>query len=166
MEAIQKINKFIWILILTLVTISCTSETVFTNYKSVADNTWVLNEKVVFQFSITDTISKRNLFINIRNNKQYKYSNLFLITELVFPNKTKVIDTLQYKMASLNGKFLGNGFTEIKENKLFYKEEKVFPLSGEYSFNVRQAMRKSGFSESIEILEGITDVGFSIEKTK
>ena len=47
-----------------------------------------------------------------------------------------------------------------------YKEEKVFPFSGEYTFNVRQAMRKNGFSEGLKVLEGVTDVGFSIEKTK
>jgi gliding motility-associated lipoprotein GldH len=164
MEAIQKKNKFLSLLIITLVTISCTSDAVFTNYKSIANNSWILNEKVAFNFSIIDTITKRNLFINIRNNNDYKYSNLFLITELVFPNKTKVVDTLQYEMADPTGKFLGTGFTEIKENKLFYKEEKVFPISGEYSFNVRQAMRKNGNSQGLKTLEGITDVGFSIEK--
>tara|TARA_B110000091_G_scaffold200681_1_gene231621 strand:- start:3401 stop:3901 length:501 start_codon:yes stop_codon:yes gene_type:complete len=166
MEAIQKINKFLSLLIILLVAFSCTSEPVFTKYKSVPNSSWTLNEKVGFNFSIIDTVAKRNLFIHIRSNKEYKYSNLFLITELVFPNKTRVIDTLEYKMADPNGKFLGTGFTEIKENKLFYKEEKVFPFSGEYSFNVRQAMRKNGFSEGIKTLEGITDVGFSIEKTK
>jgi len=91
---------------------------------------------------------------------------LFLITELIFPNKTKVIDTLEYKMAAPDGSYLGTGFTEIKENTLFYKEEKVFPFSGVYTFNVRQAMRKNGFSEGLKALEGVTDVGFSIENTK
>lgn len=166
MEVIQKLNKFLSLLIIALVTISCTSDTVFIKYQPVANNAWELNEKIMFNFSVTDTVSKRNLYINIRNNKAYKYSNLFLITELVFPNKTKVIDTLQYEMADLTGKFLGKGFAEIKENKLFYKEEKVFPISGAYSFTIRQAMRKNGNSQGIKVLEGISDVGFSIEKTK
>ena len=47
-----------------------------------------------------------------------------------------------------------------------HKEEKVFRFSGEYTFNVRQAMRKNGFSEGLKALKGVTDVGFSIEKTK
>jgi len=159
-------NKFLSLLILLLVGYSCTSGPVFTKYKTVPNNAWILNEQVRFDFSITDTIAKRNLFIHIRSNNEYRYSNLFLITELVFPNKTKVIDTLEYKMTTPNGKYLGTGFTEVKENKLFYKEEKVFPFSGEYTFNVRQAMRKNGFSEGLKALEGVTDVGFSIEKTK
>lgn len=166
MEAIQKNNTFLSLLILLLVGYSCTSGAVFMKYKSIPNNAWVLNEPVRFDFSITDTIAKQNLFIHIRSNKEYKYSNLFLITELIFPNKTKVIDTLEYKMAAPDGSYLGTGFTEIKENTLFYKEEKVFPFSGAHTFNVRQAMRKNGFSEGLKALEGVTDVGFSIENTK
>jgi gliding motility-associated lipoprotein GldH len=77
-----------------------------------------------------------------------------------------VIDTLQYEMADASGKFLGNGFSEIKENKLFYKERKVFPISGNYSIEIRHAMRKNGAINAIENLNGIQDVGFSIEKIK
>jgi len=166
METIQKKNKILSLLILLLVAISCTSDVVYTHYVAIDNNSWDIDKKIPFNFSITDTISKQNVFINIRNNNDYKYSNLFLITELVFPNKTKVIDTLQYEMADRNGKFLGKGFTETKENKLFYKEEKVFPISGAYSFYVRQAMRKNGNAEGIKTLEGILSVGFSIEKIK
>ena len=164
MEAIQKKNKFLSLLILLLLGYSCTSGPVFTKFKAVPNNAWISNEHVRFDFSITDTIAKRNLFIHIRSNKEYRYSNLFLITELVFPNKTKVIDTLEYKMAAPNGKYLGTGFTEIKENKLFYKEEKVFPEPGKYVLNIRHAMRKSGEVNAIPFLEGVQDVGFSIEK--
>ena len=66
-------------------------------------------------------------------------------------------------MADKKGAFLGDGFTEIKENKLFYKEKKAFPISGKYIFNVRHAMRKNGKINSIPYLKGIQDVGFSIE---
>lgn len=166
MEVIQKVNKFLSLLILLLVGYSCTSGPLFTKYKAISNSVWVLNEHVSFDFSVTDTIAKRNLFIHIRSNKEYKYSNLFLITELVFPNKTRIIDTLEYKMAAPSGKYLGIGFTEVKENKLFYKEEKVFPVSGKYLFNIHHAMRKNGEVNSIPFLEGVQDVGFSIEKTE
>jgi gliding motility-associated lipoprotein GldH len=66
-------------------------------------------------------------------------------------------------MTDKTGRFLGEGFTEIKENKLFYKEKKAFPISGKYTFNVRHAMRKNGDVKPIEFLKGIQDVGFSIE---
>jgi gliding motility-associated lipoprotein GldH len=145
---------------------SCNDTTDFNQYKSIDTEGWKANEKMLFEFDVKDTILPKNLFINIRNNSEYEFSNLYVITELIFPNETVIIDTLQYEMADETGKFLGVGFTEIKENKLFYKEKKTFPVSGKYMFNVRHAMRKNGAINPIEFLKGIQDIGFSIEKVE
>lgn len=109
-------------------------------------------------------MTRNNLFINIRNNADYSFSNLFLITALEFPNGKKIVDTLEYEMTDVSGKFLGKGFTDIKENKLFYKENVVFLMSGDYSLTVSQAMRKNNEVDGIKMLDGIIDVGFRIEK--
>jgi gliding motility-associated lipoprotein GldH len=83
-----------------------------------------------------------------------------------FPNGEQVIDTLEYDMADAHGQFLGEGITEIKESKLFYKEGIRFPVSGNYSLEVFQAMRKNGEIEGVAKLSGNSDVGFRIEKNK
>lgn len=165
MEMIIRKNNYLIIIMILIFLTSCDSKNVFNQYQSIPNGSWEANHKINFNFTIEDTISKRNLFINLRNNKHYQFSNIYLITTLNFPNGTQIIDTLQYEMADATGKFLGSGFSDIKENKLFYKEEKTFPVSGSYSFEVYQAMRKNGQVTGIEFLEGITDVGFSIEKT-
>ena len=146
--------------------VSCSNHIEYTKYKSLPNASWEANKNISFEFDIKDTILPKNLFINIRNNNDYPFSNLYIITELNFPNGDKIIDTLQYEMADKSGKYLGKGFTEIKENKLFYKEEKVFPVSGKYVFKIHHAMRKNGEVNTIPFLEGIQDVGFSIEKRK
>ena len=143
--------------------ISCSNHIEFTKYKTIPNASWEANKNLLFEFDIEDTILPKSLFINIRNNKEYPFSNLYVITELSFPNGNRIIDTLQYEMADKSGKYLGKGFTEIKENKLFYKEEKVFPVLGKYVFNIHHAMRKNGEVNIIPFLEGIQDVGFSIE---
>lgn len=163
MTIILKKNSFLIILFSLFLLFSCNDKIDFNTYKSINNEGWKANEKVLFEFDVKDTLSPKNLFINIRNNNDYQYSNLYLITELIFPNETIVIDTLQYEMADETGEFLGTGFTEIKENKLFYKEKKTFPISGKYMFSVRHAMRKNGVINPIEFLKGIQEVGFSIE---
>ena len=163
METIQKNRSFIFLFI-SILMISCNDISEYNQYKTLVDRSWNANENINFNFEVTDTISPKNLFINIRNNNDYEFSNLYLITALKFPNNSTVIDTLQYEMADETGKFLGNGFSNIKENKLFFKEAKVFPVSGNYSLEIRQAMRKSGEVKPIESLTGIQEVGFSIEK--
>lgn len=146
--------------------VACNNSIEFTQYKSLTNTAWKANESISFEFKVTDTISPKNLFINIRNNKEYAYSNLYVITELNFPKGNKVIDTLHYEMADNTGKYLGEGFTDIKENKLFYKENKVFPEKGNYIFKIRHAMRKNGAISPIEFLEGLQDIGLSIEKSE
>lgn len=163
METIQK-NNFLIFLLFSVLMISCNDISEFNQYKTLKNSSWQSDEKIDFNFKVEDTLSPKNLFINIRNNNDYEFSNLYIITELKFPNNSLVIDTLQYEMADASGKFMGDGFSEIKENKLFYKESKVFPFSGAYSLTIRQAMRKNGAIKTIENLKGIQDVGFSIEK--
>lgn len=67
-------------------------------------------------------------------------------------------------MTDPSGNFLGKGFSHIKENKLFYKENVLFPSTGDYTVSVAYAMRKSGEINGITNLKGITEVGFRIEK--
>lgn len=94
---------------------------------------------------------------------------MFLIVEMDYPNGKTVKDTLEYKMADPNGKLLGTGFTDIKENKLWYKGYKepfVFNEVGTYKISIQHAMRQNGQVNGIDNLEGITDIGFRIEHSK
>ena len=161
---LQKITKLLVLACLTIVFVACNDNSVFFEYQSLANQKWKNKEPVVFDFKISDTISKNNLFINIRNTNEYSFSNLYIISELYFPNGKKMIDTLHYQMADDKGRFLGKGFSEIKENKLFYKQGIQFPNSGNHQLAIYQAMRRNGEENGIENLEGILDVGLKIEK--
>ena len=150
-------------LILTTLLASCNDNAIYDDYETLPQNGWSQNEPIEFMVKDVDTFSMYNAFINLRNNSDYQYSNLFLITELNFPNGKVVTDTLEYTMAFPNGNYLGNGFGDVKENKLWYKENITFPESGKYTIKIRQAMRQNGSVAPIEILKGITEVGFRLE---
>ncbi|NCQ58774.1 MAG: gliding motility lipoprotein GldH, partial [Flavobacteriales bacterium] len=120
------------ILALMVLVVSCDSKRVFDEYKTVP-NVW--NKDSIMSFSIhpPDSIKPYNLFVNLRNTSQYKYSNIFLIVEMVFPHGKTIKDTLEYRMADPSGKFLGSGIMDVKENKLWYKENVIFNESGDYT---------------------------------
>ncbi|MEX6626820.1 gliding motility lipoprotein GldH [Tenacibaculum pacificus] len=160
----MKRNNIVIFFLAVFAIISCDSKSVYDAYITLPEGSWNKNNAVTFIFDVNDSINKKNLFINLRNNEDYAYSNLFLITQLRFPDGQIVIDTLEYDMADVTGKFLGKGISGIKENKLFYKENILFPNTGTYTFKVTQAMRKNGKIEGIKELEGISQVGFRIEK--
>ncbi|SDS40203.1 gliding motility lipoprotein GldH [Gramella sp. MAR_2010_147] len=150
-------------LILTIVLFSsCDKNRVFDEYESIQG--WHKDSLVNFELKNIDSLKTYNLFINIRNNNDYQYSNLFLITEIKFPQGKVISDTLEYDMSKPNGEWLGTGFGDVKENKLWYKENVRFEESGRYEVSIQQAMRKNGEVNGIQELQGITDVGFRIEK--
>ena len=157
-------RKLSVIIIVSLITLSCNDPAVFDIYKPISKTQWHKDSIISFTFNPVDTVSPNNVYINLRNNNDYQYSNLFLIVGIDFPNNFSVVDTLEYEMANAEGKFLGSGFTDLKENKLEYKNNVVFPSSGTYIISVQHAMRKSGDIEGISLLQGITDVGLRIEK--
>src|SRR5690606_30417835 len=98
-----------------------------------------------------------------RNNNSYPYNNLFLIVELQQPGGLTQSDTLEYMMANPDGTLMGEGFTDVKESKLWYRKGQRFPKKGKYMVNIRQAVREGGKVPGIDELKGITDVGFRIE---
>ncbi len=152
-------------LLVFMLIVSCNDDTVYSGYRATNDGHWNRDNSITFTFSDMDTINAHDMFINIRNDETFPYGNLFLITELNFPNGETIKDTLEYEMALPNGQWLGKGYGSIKENKLWYKENIVFPSSGVYTLQISHAMRKNGNIEGIVDLEGITDVGFQIEKS-
>ncbi|MGE5943517.1 MAG: gliding motility lipoprotein GldH [Flavobacteriales bacterium] len=157
-------NSIILFVLVFLVMVSCDSNRIYDEYKSVP-NKWNKDSIISFKINPPDSLNQYNLFVNLRNTNEYKYNNLFLIVEMVFPHGKTIKDTLEYKMADPTGKLLGTGLTDIKENKLWFKENIIFNESGPYTVNIQHAMRENGKVNGVVDLEGITDVGFRIERT-
>ena len=142
--------------------VSCDKKRVFDEYKSVGKS-WDQDSIVSFELPQMDPKKQYNLFLNIRDNNDYPYNNLFLIVAMEQPNKMTLVDTLEYQMANEDGSLLGDGFTDVKENKLVYKERMKFK-TGTYKVHIRHAVRQTGKVVGVKKLDGITEVGFRIEK--
>lgn len=157
----RKLNSIFFIL-MTLMVISCDKTQVFDEYKTIPDG-W--HKDTILKFAFDHEVSKKpeNLFLNIRNNNDYPFSNLYLIVKLEQPKGRIKIDTLEYQMANPDGSLMGEGFSDIKESKLWYKENFMFPEKGKYKVSIQQAVRQNGKIKGIEKLDGITEVGFRIE---
>ncbi|TDO83972.1 protein involved in gliding motility GldH [Flavobacterium chryseum] len=149
------------LLLAAILLFSCDKKRVFDQYKSVG-SAWHKDSVVTFDLPVLDSTKKYNLFLNLRDNNNYPFNNLFLIVAIEMPNGFTKVDTLEYEMAAKDGTLLGNGFTDIKESKLFYKADVRF--RGNYKVHIKQAVRESGKIPGVEALEGITDVGFRIEQ--
>ena len=157
-------NSILFILTLLLV-ISCDKKRVFDQYKSVG-NAWHKDSIVTFELPKLDSKKSFNMYVNVRDNDDYPFNNLFLIVSLEQPNHQVKVDTLEYQMTNPDGTLLGDGFSDVKENKLFYKDKVSFNQKGIYKIHIKHATRQTGKIEGITSLYGISDVGFRIESTQ
>ena len=155
-------NSFL-ILFLAVIFVSCDKKRVFDQYKTVGD-AWQKDSIATFTFNNQDTTKRYDLFVNLRSNNDYAFNNIFLIVSLEAPGGLTKVDTLQYQMAEPDGKLMGEGFSDVKESKLFYKEKHKFSVLGDYKIGIQQAVRQSGKVAGEKELKGITEVGFKIEK--
>ena len=155
-------NKVLLCFIFTCL-VSCESDSGYTNYKSLTKDGFS-SSPIVFNIpeNVIDSGIK-NLFIHLRNDNNYPYSNIFLIASVQAGNDLIFKDTLEYAMANPDGSWIGKGFTEVKDSKLWWKEGFVFPKERPISISISQAVREFGKEKGVSRLKGIESVGISIE---
>ncbi len=137
---------------------NCDRSRVFEAYKKLPKTGWHKDSLLTFPVQIDNTVQTNNLYINVRNDIKYKYSNLWLFIKIEEPGKTAVADTFEVVLANPAGKWLGDGFGGIKTKQVLYKRNVYFPKAGEYKVTIQHGMRN-------KVLKGITDIGFRVEKT-
>ncbi|MEN8764819.1 MAG: gliding motility lipoprotein GldH, partial [Wenyingzhuangia sp.] len=160
-----KVNK-IFCFLGIIFCVSCDSNKEYDSYQTLKEGVWGLKDRVLFEVEVKDTVSLQNVFLNVRTDVNYPYRNLYVISKMSLPSGLVLIDTLEYEMADAFGNLLGDGFTDVKNNKLYYLENHQFSQQGMYVFEFYQAMRKRGEIHGLEGLEGVVDVGLRIEKTQ
>lgn len=144
------------VIALSLLFVSCNRGVVYHEYASIDEAGWHQDSVYHFKMPIDDSLSVNDFFINIRNNTNYPYSNLYLFVTTEFPNGHTTRDTIECILAGKDGRWLGSGSGRIKENKIMLQKKLRFPLRGVYDIYLEQAMRE-------EVLHGIEDIGFSVE---
>ncbi|MGD0712211.1 MAG: gliding motility lipoprotein GldH [Bacteroidales bacterium] len=153
-----KKTKFILLLLVTCIAFySCDPKRIYDKFKDIKNGTWDRTETIKFEVTIDDTLSYNNIFINIRNSGSYKFSNLYLFLNTVYPNRKISLDTVDCLLADNKGKWLGKGLGDLKDCKYLLKKGVRFHKKGIYTFEFEQAMR-------VEKLEGIKSIGIRIEK--
>ena len=150
-------------LVICLSFTNCEQKKGYSAYQSIGEEGFGTSP-IIFEIpeNVLDTLRK-NIFLRLRNNNYYQYSNIFLIVSLTAGEEQITNDTLEYLMASPEGKWLGEGFSEVKESKLWWKKSVIFPAERPIKINISQAVRNNNVNNGVKKLKGIVSVGISIE---
>lgn len=153
MKRIIKLNA--WILVF-LCLFSCSGKEVFSEFHSIRNASWNREEPASFEINVSDTLSLYTLDLVIRNNDDYSFQNLWLFIDRKNPEGTIVHDSLNVELADVYGKWHGKGMS-LYSLTLPYKSGLKFPSSGDYTYTIRQGMRKNP-------IRGISDIGLILSK--
>jgi gliding motility-associated lipoprotein GldH len=155
----RKTSKVILLAGILLVMAACGRSSLYDEMVTLPEEGWYKDELAKFEVMIDDTVQGYDFYLNIRNDVEYRYSNLYLFMITRFPNGNVSRDTLECILATPEGKWLGKGWGAVKENTLLLNPNMRFPLKGKYEFLFQQAMRT-------DTLKNIRDIGIRIIKSE
>lgn len=122
---------------------------------AIAEGMWDKDNAISVIMPVEDTLQYYNLQLYIRNRNDYPYSNLYLFVTSVAPSGATVTDTVQYRLAEDNGKWIGKGSSQMWDNRFPFYSNIRFAVKGNYRFIIRHGMRNN-------VLPGISDVGLRL----
>lgn len=140
---------------------SCDEQRVFEKNFDFNRRYWPVNEKPEFEFEITDTLTRYNVYSNVRNSLEYPYANIFLTYYLrdsagVLLDKNLVRHLLfDEKTGEPQGE---SGLGDLYDHRIPLKTNHRFPYSGRYTIALEHYMRS-------DTLNGIVAVGLRVERS-
>jgi gliding motility-associated lipoprotein GldH len=137
---------------------SCDQSRVYEENQEINAGIWDMKQKPVFEFDIPDTVTRYNLYFNMRHTDTYYYSNMYVFFHTTMPNGKISTDTVEFQLADpTTGQWLGKGQSTIHDCQMCFRRGMRFPVAGHYSLSIEQAMR-------MEQLPGVVDAGLRIER--
>lgn len=135
---------------------ACDNKVFYAESESVETKGWQMTDTIYFNVEVADTTKLYNCYIDLRNTTDYLYSNTFFFINTTFPDGGVAYDTLECPLTDYDGQWLGKRTGELIDNRFFFRNAVIFPMSGVYRFAITHGMRDTS-------VVGMKSVGFRIE---
>jgi gliding motility-associated lipoprotein GldH len=153
----KKILFTLWICLILFFCSCDNSQYLLRESISIENETWIVDNQLPFYFTATDTQKIYKIGFNIRYTNDYPMQNIYVFLHTVFPNGMRAHDTIDIDLFSPEGQPLGKGKKFIELQKYFSRVQ--FPMTGQYTMSLEQAMRT-------DTLPGIISMGLCIAEQK
>ncbi len=140
-----------------LIVSSCSNGVVYDEYVSIAKTGWDKDTLAIFRADVQDTLGVYDIMLQVRNDNEYSFSNLWLFIDVIAPDGHSRRDTVECILARTDGTWLGGGWGSLYNERCPYMSRVRFSAAGPYTFRITQGMRADN-------LVGIHDIGLLIEQ--
>lgn len=139
---------------------SCDPQRHYEDSVEFKDRTWKVTEEPRFEFKITDTTKRYNLYYNIRNSLEYPYARIFVTYHLYDSAGKEIKKKLLFNdlFDQKTGEPLGeSGLGDLYDHRFPILDRHPFGHPGKYSVKLDQFMRQ-------DTLNGVIAVGVRVEE--
>jgi gliding motility-associated lipoprotein GldH len=132
----------IYFIFLILVFVSCGPKVIFEEKAEINNGVWAKDQKLSYSFEVTDTLKKYDILLNVNSNKEYKYQNIYINIETIFPKGNKTVDLVSLEISKPNGEPFGKCSGDECTTPILLQEKVKFPSLGKYIINMYQYSRQ------------------------
>jgi gliding motility-associated lipoprotein GldH len=147
-----------FVLLVSLIYCSCSQQGDYYHFREIKSGTWSQHDTLKFEIDSMDIEPnvRYNISIEITNNNDYPYSNLWCYIENNIANDS-IIDKTSHEfiLADVFGKWNGSGFGALYQSSFQLTEQITFKEKKNYQIRILHGMRD-------EPLTGIEKVGIWI----
>lgn len=150
------------LLFIACMAVSCGDGKIYQEFTDFDGRYWLASDTASFQFEVTDTTSRYNVYCNIRNSTHYPYSRLFVNFTLADTAGHKYHHALlqDFLFDPKTGEPFGEtGLGDLYDHQFPVLTNYKFKGSGPYQVTLEQYMRT-------DTLQGVLSVGLGVEKVE
>ncbi len=147
---------FVWPLLFLLS--ACTPGNTYHKMADIPNFSWQRSDTLDFEVKIADTLSDYDLFLIIRHNNDYPFTNLWIDFYTIFPDGDTLKVRKQLHLADNDEqRWKGECMGDICVAKVPLITDARFPQRGIYVFRIHHVMRSNP-------LPGVMNVGLEMRK--
>lgn len=121
---------------------SCDRSGIIDENKDLSGQAWHYKNRLTFDVNIDDTNRTYNLFLNVRVDNNYRYSNLFIMLHQTSPSQKITRERQELTLIDESGKWLGRGLGDLYDYQIPVWKQVRFRERGIYRFELEQNMRE------------------------
>ena len=137
---------------------ACDSGKVYDRFLHTPTNGWEKNEGVAFDIPAVSHDGTYRMNLQLRTDNSFPFQSVTLVVEQTLaPRDTTLADTILCRLASDNGKILGDGINIYQYS--FHLNTRHYAAGDSTHVSVRHIMKR-------EMLPGVTEVGIRLQRVE
>lgn len=152
-----RLRSIAMILLSVVLCMACGSRELYNSYADIPTSGWEIQDSKTFTVDIPSP-GHYDIDMFVRHNSEYKYRNLWLFVDHIYPDSTLHTDTINIELADRYGRWNGSGWGGNRQIECPISHTQQLD-SGVYTIKITQAMREYN-------LKGVANVGVKVSNSR